>query len=81
MDHVTARSASLFLPFKGRTEVDHVTARSASLFLPFKGRTEVGMGFYSRAIEPIPIPPFPLKGKVRIALRGDSYPSPSHPSP
>ncbi len=48
--------------FKGRTEVGHVITRSGFLFLPFKGRTEVGMGFYSRAIKPIPLLTSPLKG-------------------
>ena len=64
--------------FKGSTEVGHVITRSGFLFLPFKGRTEVGMGFYSRVIKPIPIPipSFPLKGKVRAALRVNRFANP-----
>jgi hypothetical protein len=57
--------------------ISHLAHR-AFPFLPFKGRTEEGMGLYSHTFliiefcllhKPIPIPSFPLKGKVRLVLR------------
>ena len=41
----------------------------AILILPFKGRAEVGMGHRMNPFKPpIPIPPFPLKGKEKLVL-------------